>query len=52
LNFLVERSHVRDQEKTEPIASAWMIFNKQMSPSNPVTNIAAFADFLLLKEII
>ncbi len=40
------------KKKTEPIASAWMIFNKQMSLSNSATNIAAIADFLLLKELL
>jgi len=38
------------KKQTESIASAWMTFNKQMSLSNSVTNSAAFADFLLLKE--
>jgi hypothetical protein len=38
------------KKQTGPTASAWMIFNKQMSLNNSVTNIAAFADFLLLKE--
>jgi hypothetical protein len=38
------------KKQTGPIASAWMIFNKQMSLNNSVTNIAAFADFLLPKE--
>jgi hypothetical protein len=38
------------QKQTESIASAWMIFNKQSGLSNAVTNSAAFADFLLLKE--
>jgi hypothetical protein len=40
------------KKQAEPMASAWMTLNKQMTLSNSVTNIAAFADFLLLKEII
>jgi peptide subunit release factor RF-3 len=38
------------EKQTEPITSAWMNFDKQRGLSNSVTNCAAFADFLLLKE--
>ncbi len=38
------------EKQTEPIASAWMSFDKQRGLNNSVTNSAAFADFLLLKE--
>jgi len=38
------------KKQIQPIASARMIFNKQRTLSNSVTNTAAFADFLLLKE--
>jgi hypothetical protein len=38
------------EKQTEPIASARMSFDKQRGLSNSVTNSAAFADFLLLKE--
>jgi hypothetical protein len=38
------------KKQTESIASAWMIFNKRSGLSNSVTNNAAFANFLLLKE--
>jgi len=38
------------EKQIEPIASAWMSFDKQRGLCNSVTNSAAFADFLLLKE--
>jgi hypothetical protein len=38
------------EKQTTPIASAWMSIDKQTGLSNSVTNSAAFADFLLLKE--
>jgi hypothetical protein len=38
------------EKQTEPIASARMSFDKQRSLGNSLTNSAAFADFLLLKE--
>jgi hypothetical protein len=38
------------KNQTGPIASAWMLFYKQGSPGNSAKNIAAFTDFLLLKE--
>ncbi len=38
------------EKRTEPIASARMSFDKQKGLSNSITNSAAFADFLLLKE--
>jgi hypothetical protein len=38
------------EKETEPIASAWKIFDRQRGPRNSVMNSAAFADFLLLKE--
>jgi len=37
------------EKRTEPIASVWS-FAKQKGLSNSITNSAAFADFLLLKE--
>jgi hypothetical protein len=38
------------EKQTAPIASARASFDKQTGLSNSVTNSAAFADFLLLKE--
>jgi len=38
------------EKQTEPIASAWMIFDRQRGLSNSAMNSAALADFLLLKE--
>jgi hypothetical protein len=38
------------EKETEPITSAWKIFDKQRVLSNSVMNSAAFANFLLLKE--
>jgi hypothetical protein len=38
------------KKQKEPMASAWMIFEKQMSLGNSGMKSAAFADFLLLKE--
>ena len=38
------------EKETEPITSAWKIFDKQRGLSNSVMNSASFADFLLLKE--
>jgi hypothetical protein len=38
------------EKQIERIAAAWMNFHKQRGLNNSVTNSAAFADFLLLKE--
>jgi hypothetical protein len=38
------------EKETEPITSAWKIFDKQRGLSNSVMNSAAFANSLLLKE--
>ena len=38
------------EKQTAPIGSAWTSFDKQTGLRNSVTNSAAFADFLLLKE--
>jgi len=38
------------EKQTALIASVWMSFEKQKGLSNSVTNSAAFADLLLLKE--
>jgi hypothetical protein len=38
------------EKQSEPIASAWMRFDKQAGLSNSFTSSAAFADFLMLKE--
>jgi hypothetical protein len=38
------------EKETEPIASAWKIFDRQRGPRNSVMNNAAFGDFFLPKE--
>jgi hypothetical protein len=38
------------EKETEPITSAWKIFDSQKGPKQLSHDSAAFADFLLLKE--